>query len=282
MVALYLWGNHKGCPYKTHDLNSYKESRMNNSPMSHPIELPPFHGPLDLLLHLIERNELDITAISLAKVAEQFLEQVALLKETGRRMEQLMDFLVLGAQLALIKSRALLPKPPAMLAQQEEEEDPAEALARRLREYKQFKEAAEWLRGREEQGWRTYLRVAPPAHPELESKLDLSNLTIGHLQVVLQGVLARGERRDESVQVAQRPTITIEGQIARLRHAITRHGRLPFRALLSPHPTRAELSVSLLAVLELTKRHEVTAEQPFLFGPIEITKYVPLVDVVGE
>ncbi len=246
---------------------------INNSQLPiHNSQLPTFNGPLDLLLHLIERNELDITAISLAKVAEQFLEQVALLKETGKRMEQLMDFLVMGAQLALIKSRALLPKPPAILAAQEEEEDPAEALARRLREYKQFKEAAVWLHQREEQGLRTHLRVAPPPHPELESKLDLSNLSISHLQQAVLVALARMERLDDSVQVAHKPTITIEEQIRRLRQAMKVYGRVSFRSLLSAQPTRAELSVSLLAVLELTKRHEVMALQEEMFGPIEVVR----------
>lgn len=238
--------------------------------MSHP-ELPTFHGPLDLLLHLIERNELDITAISLAKVTEQYLIQMEQMK-AGQRMEQLMDFLVIGAQLVLIKSRALLPKPPAILAAQEEEEDPAEALARRLREYKQFKEAAVWLQKREEQGWRTYLRVAPPAHPELESKLDLSNLTVSSLQQAVLAALARVERLDDSVRVAQRPTITIEGQIGRLRRAMRLHGRIPFRDLLSATPNRAELSVSLLAVLELIKRREVVAHQAEMFGPIDLER----------
>ncbi|MEW5988694.1 MAG: segregation/condensation protein A, partial [Chloroflexota bacterium] len=76
------------------------------------IELPVFSGPLDLLLHLIERQELDVTAISLAQVTEQYLQQVEEMK--GNRTHSLMDFLVIGARLVLIKSRALLPRPPAV------------------------------------------------------------------------------------------------------------------------------------------------------------------------
>lgn len=235
------------------------------------IELPTFSGPLDLLLHLIERNELDITAISIAKVAEQFLEQVERLKEN--RIEQLIDFLMVGAQLALIKSRALLPKPPAILAEHEDEEDPAEALARRLRAYKQFKEAAAWLQAREERGWRTYLRIAPTPHANLESQLDTSNLSVDRLHKGMVDALLRAERLDESVRVAQKPKITIEGQIGRLRRAIRLYGSFPFRDLLSEAPSRAELSVSLLAILELTKRHEIMVFQTELFGPIEISSY---------
>lgn len=124
------------------------------------IDLPEFAGPLDLLLHLIERQELDITSISLVNVTEQYLKQVESLKQN--RIEHLIDFLVLAARLVLIKSRALLPQSPIVIEGEEDEEDPAEALIRQLREYKRFKEAAQWFQTREEEGLRTYLRVAPP------------------------------------------------------------------------------------------------------------------------
>ncbi|NIP27851.1 MAG: segregation/condensation protein A, partial [Phycisphaerae bacterium] len=85
------------------------------------IELPAFAGPLDLLLHLIERNELDVTAISLAAVTEQYLDQVEQLKQ--EKVEHLIDFIVIGARLVLIKSRALLPQVPSAMPDDEEEED---------------------------------------------------------------------------------------------------------------------------------------------------------------
>lgn len=234
------------------------------------IDLPSFSGPLDLLLHLIERNELDITALSLAKVTEQYLAQVAEMKE--RRMEQLIDFLLIGAQLALIKSRALLPKPPAILVEGDDEEDPAEALARRLRAYKQFKDAAGWLHERHNSGLRTYLRLSPPSAPR-ESQLDLSGITAEILQQALLAALAEIERLEQSVDVAQRRRFTIEGQIGRLRRLVRRYHLINFRELLSDDATRSEFSVTLLAVLELTKRREVVAIQTEMFGPIEITAY---------
>lgn len=233
-----------------------------------PIDLPAFSGPLDLLLYLIERNELDITAISLGKVAEQYLQQVAELKE--QRIDQLIDFLVIGAQLALIKSRALLPKPPPILAEQEEEEDPAEALARRLRSYKRFKEVASWFAQREAKGWRHYIRVAPSPYPTPVAQLDTSNLTAEVLYTAVLDALRRAERLDDSVRVAQKRTITIEGQIGRLRRLMHQHGRISFGRFLSPSPSRAELSVSLLAILELVKRREIEAQQSEMFGHIDI------------
>ena len=183
------------------------------------IDVPAFSGPLDLLLHLIERDELDITVISLARVTEQYLAQVEHLKQ--ERIEDLIDFLVIGARLVLIKSRALLPRPPA-IPLEENEEDPAEALLRQLRVYRQFKTAAAWLHRREEEGMRTYLRVAPP--PQLDAKLDLSGVTIDTLFQALQGVLARSETKSESVDVVQSPLVTIEGQITRLRKILSTAG----------------------------------------------------------
>ncbi len=129
------------------------------------VALPAFNGPLDLLLHLIDRQELDITAISLAQVTNQYLVQLEQLK--ANRMTHLIDFLVVGARLVQIKSRALLPQTPVSL-DDEEEEDPAEALVRQLRQYKRFKQLAGRLQTRETADLRTYLRVAPA--PRLEKQ----------------------------------------------------------------------------------------------------------------
>lgn len=229
------------------------------------IALPVFAGPLDLLLHLIDRQELDITAVSLVQVTAQYLAQIEQMKEN--RIEQLIDFLVVAARLVLIKSRALLPQSPVII-QGEEEEDPAEALVRQLKAYKQFKEAAHWLQNREAAGLRTFLRVAPP--PKLESRLDLSGVTVDSLLTAVREVLSRVENREESVALIQPRRITIEGQISRLRLRARQGQPFQFRDLLSEESNRVEVSVTLLAVLELVKRQEVEVSQPELFGPIAI------------
>src|SRR5215510_948917 len=113
------------------------------------VELPGFQGPLDLLLNLIEQEELDITKISLARVTDQYLARLELLKETDP--DDLTDFLVIAARLILIKSEMLLPKPPPILLAAEEE-DVGDELARQLRLYKQFKALALHLRELEEIG----------------------------------------------------------------------------------------------------------------------------------
>jgi segregation and condensation protein A len=230
------------------------------------IDLPAFAGPLDLLLHLIERQELDITAISLARVTEQYLAQIEALKKD--RVEELIDFLVVGARLVLIKSRALLPQEPIIGEDGEEEEDPAEALIRQLRRYRLFKNAAGWFGEREKQGLRTYLRVAPP--PKLQGRLDMSNVSVEALIEAVREALERAANLEESVSVARPRQLTIQDQIRRLRHQIRSSQTIAFEELLSGSATRSEVAVSLLAVLELIKRREVTAFQKTLFGPIMI------------
>jgi segregation and condensation protein A len=235
------------------------------------IDLPAFAGPLDLLLHLIERQELDITAISLARVTEQYLAQIEALKKD--RVEELIDFLVVGARLVLIKSRALLPQEPTINEDGEEEEDPAEALIRQLRRYRLFKHAAGWLGERETQGLRTHLRVAPP--PKMQGRLDMSDVSVEALMEAVREALERAASLEESVSVARPRQLTIQDQIRRLRRHIRSSQTIAFEELLSRSATRSEVAVSLLAVLELIKRREVRAVQEELFGPIVIVGTVP-------
>jgi segregation and condensation protein A len=231
------------------------------------VDLPAFGGPLDLLLHLIERQELDITVISLHQVTEQYLAYVEQLSED--RIEQLADFLVIAARLVLIKSRALLPQTP-ITSDAEEEEDPAEALVRQLQRYKRFKESAAWLHSREEKGLRTYLRLAPP--PKLDKALDLTGISIDTLMAAVRDALVRAGEQDDSVSLARPRRITIEGQIQMLRRLLKSQEAALFQDLLSHRAGRMEVAVTLLAVLELIKRREVVARQTALFGPIEILR----------
>lgn len=242
-------------------------------PGTYQISLPVFSGPLDLLLHLIERQEFDITTISLVKVTRQYLDQIEQLKEN--RIENLIDFLVVAARLVQIKSRALLPQTPVFPGD-EEEEDPAEALIRQLKAYKRFKQAAIWFQEREEAGLRTYLRVAPP--PKLEGELDMTGITINTLITAVQDALARGETKTDSVALARPRRMTIEGQIKLLRNRLKLHGRSQFHDLLPAKAERVEVAITLLAVLELIKRRELTASQPELFGPIEVIA----TDLIGD
>jgi segregation and condensation protein A len=242
-------------------------------PGTYQISLPVFSGPLDLLLHLIERQEFDITTISLVKVTEQYLAQIEQLKEN--RIENLIDFLVVAARLVQIKSRALLPQTPVFPGD-EEEEDPADALIRQLKAYKRFKQAAVWFQEREESGLRTYLRVAPP--PKLEETLDLTGISVATLITAVQEALARNETKTDSVAIARPRRMTIEGQITLLRKRLKQYGRSQFHDLLPTKVEQVEVAITLLAVLELIKRRELIATQPELFGPIEVVA----IDLIGS
>jgi segregation and condensation protein A len=231
------------------------------------IDLPTYSGPLDLLLHLIEKKELDITAISLSLVTEQYLSRVNQLRED--RVEGLIDFLVIGARLLVIKSRALLPQPDDALLDRDEEEDPAESLARQLRRYRRFKQSALWLAEREALGLRTYLHMAPAL--KTESSLDMSGIGPSTLKAALASIFLRANQMEDSVSVAVSDRKhTIDSKIDQLRERIKYTSRMRFDDLLSDNITWSEVSVALLAVLELVKRHEVNVYQKELFGPIQI------------
>jgi segregation and condensation protein A len=222
-----------------------------------------FEGPLDLLLHLIERAELDITKLALAQVTDQYLEHMHRLPEL--MAEEVSAFLVIAAKLLLIKSEALLPRPPV---REEGEEDPGEALARQLMIYRRYRKIAELLENRETNGYRSFLRLVPPTR--VEGTLDLSDVSLSDLVNSAQNILFKVDDRLELKSVVSPPVITIRQKINLIKQNLIQTGRFTFRNLLSTKPSRIEIVVSFLAVLELIKRHLVNARQQTLFGDIEI------------
>jgi segregation and condensation protein A len=147
------------------------------------IELELYQGPLDLLLELIERAELDITKIALAKVTDQYLSHLAQLQEHS--LDDLASFLVIAARLLQIKSEAMLPRPPV---RQPGEIDPGEALAQQLIAYKKYKQIAMLLTEREHAGLRSFLRLARSPLPQ--PKLDLSAVGIEDIRQAMLEALA--------------------------------------------------------------------------------------------
>ncbi len=231
---------------------------------SYQVKLAVFEGPLALLLHLIEREELDITRVALARITDQYLEYISLLKEVSAAA--LANFLVIATKLLFIKSQVLLPKPPQDT--EEQEEDVGEELARQLLEYRRFKRAAQNLKAREEQGWRTYVRLAPP--PGLEGRFELESIPMLALAEAIHRVL---EVYPAALSVADAVlplTITIADKIALIEETMARHGRFNFDRLLAGVTSRVEIIITLLAVLELLKRHQIEVRQERLFGEILI------------
>jgi len=230
------------------------------------VNTPVFEGPLDLLLQLIERAELDITSISLATVTDQYLTFIRALQENARA-DEISAFLVIAAKLIQIKSEALLPRPPVREAG---EEDPGEALARQLRIYKRFKELATILEQREEQGLHTYLRLAPP--PKVEGRLDLSDITLADLLEAAESIYANQKDKQSLGTVISAPKVTIREKIAYIADTLGRDKNSNFKLLVGSATSRLEIVVTFLALLELVKRYRVAAHQDGLFGSIEIER----------
>jgi len=237
------------------------------------VKLAIFEGPLDLLLHLIEREELDITKVSLAQVTDQYLEYISLLEKLNA--EALADFLVIAAKLLLIKSEMLLPRPPGAPGE-EEEEDVGDELTRQLIEYKRFKEAALELRQREEMGLRAYVRVAPP--PKLERPfgwaqdrpLDLEDVSLADLVEAVQRALHVRPPTPSVSEVVAPFTITVAEKMAIIEERLERQRRVSFNRLLDQAASRLEIIVTFLAVLELIKLNGIEVQQERLFGEIVI------------
>lgn len=228
------------------------------------VQLPVYAGPLDLLLQLIERDELDITKVALAQVTEQFLTYLKVLESMN--LGDIADFLVIAARLILIKSEALLPRP---VERAPGEEDPGDELARQLIAYKRYKEIAQLLHGREEAGLRTYLRLAPP--PKVEAHLDMSGLTTLHLLEAVRRALAMNPEMPSVGTVVAPPKVTIRDQIRLIARTLrTGGGAASFQDMLANARTRMEIVVTFLAVLELVKRRKIEARQEQVFGQIQL------------
>lgn len=230
------------------------------------VELAVFQGPLGVLLQLIEHERLDISVISLAQVADQFLSYVRSLETVDAG--SLADFLVMAARLIWIKSRTLLPMPAPV--EEDQEEDPAETLARQLREYKRFKEAAGNLRAIEERGWHSFTRDAEP--PPMERRLETRDLSLDDLLAAARSAFANPPAPMLPDGVIVPFTLTIDDQIGLIRR-VTAGGRsVSFLTLLRTARRRLEIIVTLLAVLELVKRGQVSMEQSEMFGEIMIAQ----------
>lgn len=229
------------------------------------ISTPVYEGPLDLLLELIEHAELDITALALAQVTDQYLAYLQQISD--RDPAEVSAFLVIAARLLQIKSAALLPRPPVEASTKEE--DPGEALARQLIVYRRFKELAEVLADREARGLHTHLRVAQLAY-KFEARLDLTGVTVQHLRDAARAALLGRPDLPSLNQVVSRPRITIREKIRGILETLRRFGQITFRSLLEKKTDRVEWIVTFLAMLELVKRHIVVANQDQLFGEIQI------------
>jgi segregation and condensation protein A len=236
------------------DLNGYK------------VNTNVYEGPLDLLLELIEKAELDITRLALAQVTDQFLNYLKQIQD--REPEELSAFLVVATKLLQIKSTALLPHPIADDFQSPDEEDPGDALARQLIIYRKFKELATWLDMRQGAGLRSYLRVATVPY-KYESKIDLSNITLEDLQEVARSMFLNNCDLQSLDTVVSLPKITIRERIQTILFLLHETQQILFKNI-PRNKTRTEIVISFLATLELIKQNILLAKQDTLFGDIRL------------
>lgn len=242
------------------------ETDLNPLGAGYPVSLPIFDGPIGLLLHLIEREELDITEVSLVAITDQYLRAIEAMQDV--EPDALADFLVVAARLLYIKSRGLLPHPE----DDEEEESQSEGLIQQLLDFRRFRAAAGELRLRASIGLRTSGRLAPP---QLDRRLDLSALTIEKLADAAQRALNNLPSEPVLPSVRSYP-ITVAEKIEAIRKRLkgqwgengTSSSAVPFSTLLSQSRSRLEVIVTFLAVLELIKQKEIAAEQEETFGEI--------------
>ncbi|RKR06668.1 condensin subunit ScpA [Kushneria sinocarnis] len=224
--------------------------------------LETFEGPLDLLLYLIRRQNLDILAINVAAVTHQYIEYVELMEASG--IDLAAEYLLMAAMLAEIKSRSLLPRPPA--SEEEDEEDPTASLVRRLQEYEQLKRAAEGLDELPREGRDWYPAAAAP--PELEVRVRHPDVALSELLGALSSLMQRADF-NQAHTITREVLSTRERMMAILDRVSPDHFT-PFEALFTPEEGRAGVVVTFMALLELTRERLIELIQNAPLSPIHV------------
>ena len=227
------------------------------------IKLQAFEGPLDLLLYLIKKNEVNIYDIPIAVITEQYLMYLEVMRELN--LEIVGDYLMIAAELGLIKSKMLLPKPEV----EEEEEDPRAELVRRLLEYRRYKEAAGTLLAFDILERDVFTRI-------IQDEVDLDEINQPvrtDLWSLIEAFRALWNRKDFSSISnisLELELLTLEQKVSELITKLKTHKNVLFEELFSENPTRFEIVITFLAVLELIKSGLLIAYQDFPYSPIQI------------
>ena len=243
---------------------------------SYRVQLPIFEGPLDLLLYLIRKNELDIYDIPIALIVEQYQQYLDLMRSLN--LEVAGEFLVMAATLTHIKSRMLLPQ----AAEEAEEEDPRKELVARLLEYQKYKEAAGLLLNRDQMGKDVFVRefaeerVKELAEEAAAERLEFEEVDLFQLMDAFSDLLGRRDLEDIKRVVVER--VRVVDRIAHILETLQTREAVGFEELFAGSRTRMELVVTFLALLELIRLQVIKAFQPGNFGPIQLKRAVSLDD----
>lgn len=233
------------------------------------LHLPAFEGPLDLLLHLIERDALDITAVSLVAVTDQYL--AAIHDDRGVDPQALAEFIAIGAKLIYLKSRALLPRPAEATDDALEDDEVGRELVDLIREYQRFVDVVVLLDQRQQDGLHSYPRLA--AAPEPTPDNGLGSVTLERLCTIMTEILSRTPVEPRAILLRDHG-MTLSDRINDFRSRLEQRGRFSFQQAIAECRTRLEIVVSFMAILELIRSGEADATQAAAWGDIEVVGIV--------
>ncbi|MDO4292223.1 MAG: segregation/condensation protein A [Eubacteriales bacterium] len=239
------------------------------------VKLQAFEGPLDLLLHLIEKNKIDIYDIPIAEITEQYLAYIRQMETED--MNVMSEFLLMAATLLDIKCRMLLPRE---VNEEGEEEDPRAELVQKLLEYKMYKYMSYELKDMQVDAAKSFYREkeipreVEAFRPPVNYAELLGDLTLAKLQAIFESVLKRQEDKLDPVRSSfgriEKDEVSIDDKAVYVRDFIRSHGRFSFRELLEKQNSKMEVIVTFLVVLELMKTGSITVEQPSVGGEITV------------
>jgi segregation and condensation protein A len=233
------------------------------------VRLEQFEGPLDLLLHLIRKNEVSIHDIPIALITQQYLDAIGLMQELN--LDIAGDYLLLAATLIHIKSKMLLPRPETGATVEGEDDDPRDSLVRRLLEHEKFKAAAELLHEREQvrsaQWQRPDERIADLAGDGYEPEIEVDLFS---LLTAFQAVVDRARHRPSVLLPAEQ--LSVEARIEQLLARLSETEACGFEELFADAHDRPGLIVTFLALLEMIRLKLVRVFQSGSFGPIRVYK----------
>ena len=239
------------------------------------VKLQVFEGPLDLLLHLLEKNKVHIYDIPIVEITNQYLEYIGEMKRQDLNI--MSEFLVMAATLIDIKSRMLLPAEE----KDEEEEDPRAELVQKLLEYKMYKCISYELRDRQVDAQRVLFKLPtiPKEVLEYEEPVDLkeliSDLTLSRLNMIFKSIMKKQVDKIDPVRSKfgkiEKEEVSLEEKMTYVEEYAKQHRAFSFRALLMAQSSKMEVIVTFLAILELMKVGKIGISQEFIFDDIQIT-----------
>lgn len=239
------------------------------------VKLEVFEGPLDLLLHLIDKNKIDIYDIPIVEITEQYMEYIRQLETED--MNIMSEFLLMAATLLDIKCKMLLPKDETV----EDEEDPREELVQKLLEYKMYKYMSFELKDREMDASKNYYK--DPTIPEevaaYQPPIDydelFADINLGKLHEIFQSTMKRQKDKIDPIRSQfgniEKDEINMDEKLIYIQDYIRNHKRFSFRKLLEKSHNKMEIVITFLTILEMMKMGQITIEQENLFDDIMIT-----------